>query len=433
MLIGERLANGNILYKDLWVNIGPLSAGFFSIMHWLFGKSIFAYHVVGFMLMFFQAILFNRLALNNKIYTENNYVPAVVYTILMSVSMDMFAVSPVMLSITFILLALNNIFGQVEFRVKRDEKILNIGIYLGLAALFYFPSIAFGLISILGLALFSATILRRYFLIFFGIVLPFLLTGVYYFLMDNTADSLGVFWSSWFENSTSYLGINALILLSIVPTIYLLLSIVKVLQGSRFSNYQARIAQMMLIWILMSLFLLIRSKSGMVDLIIFVPPVAYFITHQFILSKRKFWSGFGFNLFPVLIIGISYLAHFGDNIISRQANYKSLSIKESRYDNLLFGQKAWIVSGDLNLYKQSTLASKFYSWETYNDLLLNEQDNFIQTSEVYKDLIQNTPDIIVDQYSVLPDFFLRMPTIDTQYELLEKGVYLRKGYKIKTN
>lgn len=427
MLIGEQLAKGNVLYKDLWVNIGPLSAGFFTVIHWLFGKSIAAYHVLGFLLMFIQAMLFNRLALINKIYTENNYVPAVIYGALMSVSVDMFAVSPIMLSVTFILLAMNNIFGQVEFRVKRDEKILNIGIYLGIAALFYFPAILFGIISILGLALFSATILRRYLLILYGLLLPFLLMGGYYLVIGNTLDSLSIFFNSWLGKTDYQLDKSFILILCIVPMLFLLLSIFKVLQGARFSNYQARIAQMMLLWIVLSLLLLIRPMTGVNDLMIFIPPVAYFVTHFFILSRKKLLSGISFIVFIVSIIGVSYFAYFGT---SNFMSYKPLSIQKSRYDNLLKGKKLWVIGNDLSLYKNSRLGSKFYDWNTYGNQLVQNELNSSQVALVFKDLITNAPDVIVDQQGIIPAYFPFMPIVSQQYEMLEKGIYLKKGFKL---
>jgi len=430
MLIGERLATGNTLYQDIWVNIGPLSASFFALLHWLFGKSIITYHVIGFMLMFIQAMLFNRLTLVNKIYTENNYVPAVIYAILMSVSVDMFAVNPVMLANTFILLAMNNIFSQVEFRAKRDEQILSIGIYLGVASLFYFPTILFGPISILGLALFSATILRRYLLIFYGLMLPFLVIGTYYFFIDNTSEAVSVFFSSWLDDVDYRLDRVAIMSLCAAPLLFLILAIFRVIQGARFSNYQARIAQMMIFWIVLSLLLLIKPPSGMSDLIVFVPAIAYFITHYFILSRKRILSGITFILFIVLIVGLSYASHFKQSVVTKYVDYKPLSILKSRYDNLLNGQKVWVIGNDLHMYKNSTLASKYYNWQTYGAQVIEGVNDPNQIALVYKDLQVNSPDVIVDQHGLIPHYFLAMPDISDRYELLEQGVYVKKGFQL---
>jgi hypothetical protein len=431
MLIGERLAQGNVLYKDLWANIGPLSAAFYTVMHWLFGKSIVAYHLIGFVIMFVQAILFNRLALVNKIYTENNYVPAVIYVVLMSVSVDMFAVSPIMLSVTFILLAMNNIFGQVEFRAKRDEKILNIGIYLGIAALFYFPAVLFGITSVLGLALFSATILRRYLLILYGLFLPFLLIGGYYFVIENTLDSVSIFFSSWLSETSYHLDGMTIFVLCILPMLFLLLSIFRVVQGARFSNYQARIAQMMLLWIVLSLLLLIRPMRGVNDLMVFIPPVAYFITQFFILSRRKLLSDISFIFFVMSIVGISYFTYFEHFGMAKFVDYTPLTIKESKHDDLLGGKRIWVIGTEISPYKNSRLASKLYEWNTYKEQLNATALTNAQLTVVYTDLTLNKPDVIIDQQGIIPSFFPFMPTVSKQYEMRERGLYIRKGYKVE--
>ncbi len=433
MLIGERLASDKVLYKDLWVNIAPLSAGFFTILHWLFDKSIIAYHFFGFLLMFIQAMLFNRLALNNKIYAENNYVPAVIYALLMSLSVDMFAISPIMLANTFILLAMNNIFGQVEFRAKRDEKILNIGIYIGVASLFYFPTILFGLIALLGLALFSSTIFRRYLLIVFGLILPFLLIGCYYFFVDNASNALTIFFSSWLVGVAYQLENTSILILCSVPVLFLALAIFRVLQGARFSNYQARIAQMMILWITLSLLLLINPITGVSDLILFVPPIAYFITHYFILARKKLLSGITFFLFFASTIGLSYAAYFDYWGLSRYINYDPITIQKSRYDNLLKYQRIWVIGENLSLYKNSALASKFYSWGMYRELMISDEIDANQITLVYNDLINNAPDVIIDQHEVMPRFLAVMPLIDKQYELLEKGIYIKEGFELRKN
>jgi len=139
-LVGYRLSEGFMMYRDVWESLSPLSAGTYWIIYSLFGSSSgIAIEVLGFLLVFVQASIFNTLLINNQAYADNTYIPAAIYVILASLYFDFFSFSPVLLGITFLLLALNNIFSQIEFRAKRDERILNTGFYLGIAALFHFP------------------------------------------------------------------------------------------------------------------------------------------------------------------------------------------------------------------------------------------------------------------------------------------------------
>jgi len=139
----RRLSEGAMMYSGVWDTLSPLSAGFYWIVYSVFGESFVVIQILSVLLIFLQSTIFNTILINSNPFTENTYIPAIVYVVLASLYFDFFTVSPVMLGITFILLAMNNVFGQIEVRAKRDEKLLSTGIYLGLAALFHFPFFVF--------------------------------------------------------------------------------------------------------------------------------------------------------------------------------------------------------------------------------------------------------------------------------------------------
>ena len=84
--------------------------------------------------------------------------------------------SPVLMSLTFLLLSLNNIFKRIDKQTK-DEFFLNTGIFLGLATLFYLPSLFFLPALMLSLLLFTASLFRRYILLLYGFMIPVVLSG----------------------------------------------------------------------------------------------------------------------------------------------------------------------------------------------------------------------------------------------------------------
>ena len=97
MLVGEAMANGKMLYRDIWENIGPLSAFIYQSVDFLFGRSQLAYQLISLILVFIQAVIFNRLLLINKAYNENSYVPALIYTICMSMTFEFLTLSPILI------------------------------------------------------------------------------------------------------------------------------------------------------------------------------------------------------------------------------------------------------------------------------------------------------------------------------------------------
>ncbi|MEM9390503.1 MAG: hypothetical protein AAGA02_08515, partial [Bacteroidota bacterium] len=139
MLTGERLASGFDMYSDVWETTSPISAGVFGVIDFLFGRSQTAYLIIAWIFVCIQVFFFNRLVLTNKVYNENTYVPGLVYGLVASLHSDFFTLTPMLMGVTFLLPALNNIFNHIEVRAKHDEQILYIGLYVGLAYLVYLP------------------------------------------------------------------------------------------------------------------------------------------------------------------------------------------------------------------------------------------------------------------------------------------------------
>ncbi len=172
MLVGEKIADGAAMYSQVWETTAPLSAMVYGALDLIFGRSQVAYIIGAWLLICIQVFFFNRLVLSNKVYNENTYIPGLIYGILASLNPDFFSLTPVLMATTFLLPALNNIFSHIEVRAKRDEQILYIGLYVGLAYLFYLPMVIIGLGVLVVFVLFTGTVTRRYLMLIYGLLLP---------------------------------------------------------------------------------------------------------------------------------------------------------------------------------------------------------------------------------------------------------------------
>src|SRR5689334_3077706 len=133
MVIGEALRDGQLMYTEVYDPTAPLSAGVFGVVDWMMGRSVTGRQIIALILIFFQAAFFAILLINNKAYNDNTYVPGFIYGLLCFVSFDFLSVTPELLGSTVLLLALNYLFREIEFRVDRNETIVNVGFYIGLA------------------------------------------------------------------------------------------------------------------------------------------------------------------------------------------------------------------------------------------------------------------------------------------------------------
>ena len=180
MLLGERLAEGRHLYSGVWDNTGPLSAGVYWMIESLFDRRQGVYTMLATLLTTYQSLVFNDFLRTRKAYRESTYVPALVFVLLTSFSFDFYTLSPVLLALTWILLAFRNAFHKIE-GTMRDTQILRTGIYLGLAALFYLPSLVFVLPIFYAYMLFASLSPRRSLLLLYGTLLPFLIAFTYFY------------------------------------------------------------------------------------------------------------------------------------------------------------------------------------------------------------------------------------------------------------
>lgn len=129
MVLGERLSDGYYLYLDVIDDTGPLSAGFFTFVHFAFGRSELAFELIGRLLVLFQIIYWNTVLIRYRVFEENTYLPAIIMAALFHLSFDMAGLSPALLGSTFLVLAIGQLFSHTVLQKETSESTLLIGIY----------------------------------------------------------------------------------------------------------------------------------------------------------------------------------------------------------------------------------------------------------------------------------------------------------------
>lgn len=416
LLIGEKLGNGAIMYRDVWDHTAPMAAGFYWIIDLVFGRSVLAHHIISIILVWVQCFLFNNLLLNNKAYNENTYIPALVYAVLMNLFFDFYTLSPILMSQTFILMAINNIFKRIDNKTK-DQFFLNTGIFLGLAALFYLPSVVIFFSMLLSLLLFTGSIARRYLLMIYGFVLPISLCWLYYFWHGAHREFISQFVSSvLFIKPTIYYSFTSLLLVSAVPVLFMLLAGYQLVRYSRYVNFQVRFQYVMFFMLVLSLTTFYFSKVfAPFQLIIFVPATAFFINHYFLLLRRRFLADIFFLVFIALIAGINYSASYDLGGFRRILQYERFIVQETVYDQLVEGKSVLYLGPDKSVFKSASHSSPFLDWDL-SQQILREPGYYDNITYIYKHLSEELPEVIIDPNNLLPPLFDRMPGIASQYQ-----------------
>src|SRR5690606_3378012 len=173
---------------------------------------------------------------------ENTYIPSLLFLMLTLVSFDNFSLTADLGAFGFLLLALNSLLTEIEFKVQRDETIFSIGLFISLATLFNFSCIIYLPGVVLILILFTRNEVRKYLLMITGFMLPHLVIAAVYFINGNLHD----IWQSFYLTNlvfptASLISFKSILILCSVPLVYLLIAVVVLNREARLTKYQSQI------------------------------------------------------------------------------------------------------------------------------------------------------------------------------------------------
>jgi hypothetical protein len=402
-------------------NTAPLAAWTHEILDSLFGRSILVRHILAFVIIFLQSAYVGVLFISKKVFSENTYIPSFLFSLLFFFSYDTLALSNELLGSGFLLLALNNLFQEIEFRNQRDESIFNVGLCISLASLFAFSFIVYLPGAVVILLLFARSNIRKFLLLIFGFLLPHLLTISIAYLNNSTAELWQYFYLSnlSFER-IKFVNAKTLLTLSTIPLVYFVVSIIILNREARFSKYQSQILQTVLLWLVFSMIFIFYTKDlRPQSLIVFIPGLSFLFTHFFLLIRRKKFIQMNSWILFVGIISIAYLARF-EKIES--IDYRNLWVRNEAGE--IRGKRILVLDNTLDLYHHNFLATPFLNWNLSQDLFRNP-DYYENVTQIYHSFKTDPPDLVIDKENLLENFFNRMPEIKSEY-LRQGDNYIRR-------
>ena len=411
ILVGEMMADGKQLYSEVWDSMPPLTAFVQYVLDLAFDRSTLPRHILSWGFIFFQAAFFGVLLINNKAFNESGYLPSFLFTLLCFFSFDTVSLTREIIGSSLLLLAINDLLKEIEFKKQRDETIHNLGFYLGLASISSFSYILFFFGTALILFFFTRVEIRRFSLFVFGFLLPHLLLNTWYFVNHNS----DMLWANFYLpnmefNNQSLVSLKSLLILGLIPIVFFALSLI-MSREARLTKYQTQILQVMLLWLVVGLievyFTRLRTSQS---LIVCVPPLAYFISHYFLLIKRKTLAEI---MLWVLLCGL--------------ITVNSLSVGKSTqvidFSNLVIGQpkvypwtdkKLMILDNSLAPYLSNRTSGYFLEWSLCSQVF--EDPGYYQhILSVAHALEKDPPDVIFDPQDLMQDVFPFLPDAQKQY------------------
>lgn len=421
-VIGERVNDGYGLYHGTIDSTPPLTAWFYGLFDMVFGRSLTGRHLLAFIILFIQSAFLGIILIDKKVITENTYIPSLLFSLLAFISFDSIALTGDLLAFGVLLLALNNLIKEIEFRTPRDETSFNLGIFISLASMFSFSYIIYLPGAIIILSIFTRSTIRKYLLVVFGFLLPHLLL----ICIFNLNGHAGELWQNYYVHNFSFpandlISTKSLALLCTVPLFYLFVSLFILNRDARLTKYQSQVFQMMFLWFVIAFVqFFIAADFRPQSIITVLPPVSFFLTHFLLLIRRRKFVEMNAL---ILIVGIVVLAYLTRYQKIPQINFSDLIVKENPLP--IQNKKILVLANDQSIFLKNTLGSPFFDWDLAAPVF-TQPDYYENLLLVYRCFEKEKPEVIIDPQNHMAAFFRRMPQLKKLYVKSKEGYRLRK-------
>lgn len=157
------------------------------LLNWLapIGKGLpVIYPLIAFFLLYTQAVYFNKVVNDQRIMQRPHYLTGMSYLLISSLFMEWNVLSSPLIINSLLIWVWAKMSGLYNNQNPKSA-LFNIGIAIGFATFFYFPSLAFAALIIFGLALTRPFKLAEWVIALFGIITPYYFLLAIMFLTDK--------------------------------------------------------------------------------------------------------------------------------------------------------------------------------------------------------------------------------------------------------
>ncbi len=426
MLVGEQMSRGFMLYRDVWDNVSPFSGMVYWTIDTLFGRSQLVYQIVAFAISLFQILYFNYVLRVRDALPERSYIPGAIYALFLNSSFDLATLSPTLMASTFLLLALGVVIKILERRQVTNE-IFEMGLYIGIATLFYLPSALFMFWAFVALLFYTGATLRQHVLGFFGSVFPLLMVMLFFYLNDGVQNLNQNLLTSVFQVKQYALNdFSSLIISLFFPLILSSLGFMRMLANTRLVNYQSRVQQTMAIWFLVGLLLIpLMQYLAPMQFVPFFPVAAYFSTYYFQSFKKRWLAELIFLGAMGAILLVQYQGLLALDPQLTIGRLENLRARPAMLPKEISQKRILVIGENEGEYLNNFTATPYLNWDLARNDLEN-LNNFESVIHIYDNFRQDPPDYIIDKENIMPRLLNRVPALRKRYKPSPwKGVYER--------
>lgn len=264
------------------------------------------YPMVTYLLLYTQAITFNKLINDQRLMQKANYLPAMSYLLVTSIFPEWNILSAPLVINTLLIWVwarMSNLYRSNQPKTT----LYNIGVMIGLSTFFYFPSLAFVALMVFALMVTRRFDIAEWLISILGIITPWYFFTSYLFLSDNLKGyHLPVFAVSYPHFHQSYWTVCAvgIVLLAFLTGAYFVQA-----------NFRRQLVQVRKSWSLILLYLVvavfvpfINSTRTFEYWILAAVPLSAFLGSAFLYPVKRWLPGSIHWVMVGFVIIITYLA-----------------------------------------------------------------------------------------------------------------------------
>ena len=256
------------------------------------------------LLIFIQALLFNRIINNHGLLAKPSYLPALLYITGSSLFLQFLILSPPLIC-NFLLIWMMDKFMKIGKAANAMTIMLDVGMMIAIGTMIYFPFIVLLVMLWLSLLLYRSFNWREWIAGLIGFFTIFFFIAVFYYLNDQINNFYKI-WSPLANSFPSVLKIKYDDYLVLIPVAIIIVLATLQLRENFFRSFiSTRKAFQMLFFTFIVTIISFYTKADfrVYHFLLCVPPGAVLLAYYFSNAKKPWFYE---SLFAVLVFSIQY-------------------------------------------------------------------------------------------------------------------------------
>jgi hypothetical protein len=243
---------------------------------------------LGFIFSLGEAFLLNYIIHEHHILIKRSWLPALLFIVLSACTPGLLWLHPEHIAGVFLLGALHFLIGTYRMD-KAFGQVFNAGILIGIAALFYLPSIVFLVFAIAAILILRPFIWREWIILILGSTIAPIYAGVYFFWHDQLRAVTQNMVLAPIHHRDFFLKLpSEYYFLTAMIGLLLFVAAGRFLSGAGTSTLKTKKGISVMIWFLLfsAIAILPAQNFAVAGFIFAIYPLALFISNYFLVARR---------------------------------------------------------------------------------------------------------------------------------------------------